>query len=582
MAHLRRRPKQLVVQERHIYHAEMERCPACGTALHLCGHYTWRKTVQHLDKVVYVASRPKECRHAGCSLFGKRYPSAAAQRVALPHSGYGLDVVAQIGWWRDREHLSGDEIYHRLMGHVQISRRHVDLLLQRYRLLLACEECAQAEKLTQAVVQYGGLVISLDGLEPEGAQEQLWVVREVLTDTVLAAAWLPRVNTATLCQLLTPVKALLERHDWPLLATLSDKQEPLRAALEATLPDIPRQWCQAHYLRNAARPLYERDHALQTDLRRDVRRAIRRSLSEVAATSTAGTFSPQLVTGLVVAEATPPTQAPASTEEKAVARPAQVQVVQGYAQALQASLGRQGRAPWVLGGVALYQDLQALRDSLAHCLQIREEPHLRHWHEALARLLPTYAEGFAEVGQGQAWVNTIRQVLDEAPLPTPAERGPGGDAVARQLAHTLGLIADQTSLSPWLIAYRQHLFALSERYWNGLFACYDIVGLPRTTNDMESLFSQTKRRTRRQSGLRQIRQPLQRQGAWLIYQSHDETVADLCERLARVPMEAYRAERARFESRQECFRQRYRWRHCRVAVLTQLESAWAAGAPDSS
>jgi len=28
------------------------------------------------------------------------------------------------------------------------------------------------------------VVISLDGLEPEGAQEQLWLVREVLTDTM--------------------------------------------------------------------------------------------------------------------------------------------------------------------------------------------------------------------------------------------------------------------------------------------------------------------------------------------------------------------------------------------------------------
>jgi len=195
MAHLRRRPKQLVVQERHIYHAELEHCPACGAALHLSGHYTWRKTVQHLDQVVYVASRPKECRQVGCPLSRKRYSSAAAQGVALPHSGYGLDVVAQIGWWRDREHLGGDEIHQRLKSRIQISRRHVDLLLQQYRLLLACAERPQVEKLARAVAQYGGLITSLDGLEPEGAQEQLWVVWEVLTDTVWVAAWLPRVNT---------------------------------------------------------------------------------------------------------------------------------------------------------------------------------------------------------------------------------------------------------------------------------------------------------------------------------------------------------------------------------------------------
>lgn len=69
--------------------------------------------------MVYVASRPKECRNPACPLRGKRYPAAAAQGVALPHSTYGLDGVAQIGWWRDHEHLSGNEIYHRLQGRIQ-------------------------------------------------------------------------------------------------------------------------------------------------------------------------------------------------------------------------------------------------------------------------------------------------------------------------------------------------------------------------------------------------------------------------------------------------------------------------------
>jgi len=114
MAHPRRRPKQLIPQERRIYHAELETCPHCGTPLRLSRHYRWRKTVQTLNGVVYVASRPKECPNPGCPQYGKRYPSAAAHQVALPYSTYGLDVVAQIGWWRDHEHLSDTEIHRRL------------------------------------------------------------------------------------------------------------------------------------------------------------------------------------------------------------------------------------------------------------------------------------------------------------------------------------------------------------------------------------------------------------------------------------------------------------------------------------
>ncbi len=292
MTHLRRHPKQLVPQERRIYHAELERCPQCGAPLRLSGHYSWRKTVQHLDRVVYVASHPKECRNPDCPLHGKRYPSAKAQGEALPHSTYGLDVVAQMGWWRDHEHLNGQEIYDRLQGRIQISRRHVDLLLQQYRLLLACAERPPLERLRQAVAEYEGLIISLDGLEPEGAQEQLWVVREVLTESILAAAWLPRVNAESLGALLASVKAFLEDQGLPVRASLSDKQPSLAAALEATWPQVPHQWCQAHYLRNLAQPLYEQDQALKTDLRREVRQAIRPSLREVAAHVPTGAFSP--------------------------------------------------------------------------------------------------------------------------------------------------------------------------------------------------------------------------------------------------------------------------------------------------
>ena len=292
MAHLRRRPKNLVPQERRIYHAELELCPHCGTSLRLSGHYTWRKTVQTLDGAVYVASRPKECPNPSCPQYGKRYPSAAAQRVALPHSTYGLDVVAQIGWWRDHEHLSDHEIHRRLQGRVQISRRQVDWLLQQYRLLLACAQQPSPERLAQAVAEYGGLIISLDGLEPEGAQEQLWVVREVLTQTILAVAWLPRVTAETLGTLLTPVNAFLERHGLPVLATLSDKQRPLEKALETVWPEVRHQWCQAHFLRNLAQPLYERDQVVKTELRQRVRARLRASLREVALQNPEGAFSP--------------------------------------------------------------------------------------------------------------------------------------------------------------------------------------------------------------------------------------------------------------------------------------------------
>jgi hypothetical protein len=203
-----------------------------------------------------------------------------------------LDVIAQLGWWRDHEQLSGAQLHARLQGRVQISRRTVNLLLTQYRLLLASAEQLKRPQLTAAVQTHGGLILSLDGLEPEGAQEQLWVVREVLTDTTLAAGWLPRVSQATLQELLAPVVTLLTTNHWPLLATVSDKQQVVELALTTLWPQVPHQWCQAHYLRQLAEPIVAQDHAFQVDLRRDVRQAVRPSLRQLASTAEGGAFSP--------------------------------------------------------------------------------------------------------------------------------------------------------------------------------------------------------------------------------------------------------------------------------------------------
>lgn len=293
MTHVHRKPRELLVQTRRIYYTELEVCPVCGHDLELAPHYQTRKTVQHLDHVVYVAAKSKQCANPQCSAYGRRYPVGALRQEALPHSSYGLDVVVQIGWWRDREHLSMEEIHQRLQGRVQIGRRHVYTLYEQYRLLLACsEQQRQAPVLEAAAQEYGGLLISLDGLEPEGGHEQLWCVWEVLSGTLLLAAWLPRVQAATLSDLLTPIQAFLTAQGYRVLATLSDKQAALKQALETVWPEAPHQWCQAHYLRNLAAPLYEQDQACKTALRQEIRHALRPSLREVSRSDPQGPFSP--------------------------------------------------------------------------------------------------------------------------------------------------------------------------------------------------------------------------------------------------------------------------------------------------
>lgn len=284
-----KRAKNLEVQRRHIYKAEIEDCPHCGERLQPRLHYQWRKVVQQLSGAIYVASRAKECLNPECGHQGQAYSSAAAQMVTVPECTYGLDVIAQIGWWRDREHLNRGQIHTRLEAcELQISERQVDHLYARYQVLLGCSERLNRARLAAVVVERGGLIISLDGLEPEGASEQLWVVREVQTGLTLVVGWLPRVNHKTLAALLKPVVDL----GLPILATVSDKQGSVAKAVRTVWPDVPHQWCQPHYLGQVTRPLYEHDSQLKTELRQTIRQEIRASLGEVLSGSEEPDFSP--------------------------------------------------------------------------------------------------------------------------------------------------------------------------------------------------------------------------------------------------------------------------------------------------
>ncbi len=284
-----KRAKHLEIQARYIYKPEIETCPHCGQGLKARLHYQWRKTVQQLDGAVYVASQATECPNPKCEHQRKGHVSAAAQMVTVPECTYGLDVIAQIGWWREREHLNRVQIHSRLQEYeVQLCEREVDNLYAHYQILMGCSTRLDKQRLEKVAAERGGLQISIDGLEPEGAAEQLWVVREVQTGITLVVGWLPRVNYETLMELLQPVEAL----ELPILSTVSDKQGSVRKALTTMWPDKPHQWCQSHYLGNMTRPIYERDSALKTEMRKTIRKEIRERTGEVLAAVETADFSP--------------------------------------------------------------------------------------------------------------------------------------------------------------------------------------------------------------------------------------------------------------------------------------------------
>ena len=66
----------------------------------MCDYLSWDKTVQTLDAVLSVASRPGFCADPACPGRHMRLLAAEGQQIAPRGSTYGYDVLARVGWLR--------------------------------------------------------------------------------------------------------------------------------------------------------------------------------------------------------------------------------------------------------------------------------------------------------------------------------------------------------------------------------------------------------------------------------------------------------------------------------------------------
>jgi hypothetical protein len=57
----------------------------------------------------------------------------------------------------------------------------------------------------------------------------------------------------------------------PVAGIVSDGQHPIRRAVAGVLPEVPHQLCQFHYLREAAKEVYEADRHAKKELKKRVR-----------------------------------------------------------------------------------------------------------------------------------------------------------------------------------------------------------------------------------------------------------------------------------------------------------------------
>lgn len=322
----RHQKKPCATEERFLEPASRT-CFECGKGMWIAYHNQRRLVT--LQGVLDVIVPVRKCPHPKCRAYKRPVRPFEEGALALPQAEYGLDVIAFVGNCRYRDHRSVPEI-HRLLKEreVAVCERTVTNLLARYEELLALQ-LSDHTRLQNLLKKQGKVVLAFDGMQPDVGQEVLWVFRDLLSGEILLAKSLLSATAPDIAALLREIRQALPV---PIVGVVTDGQSSLRNAVLQALPGVPHQLCQYHYLKEAAKPIYEADRHAKKELKKRVRgvREMERQITK-------------------------------RTDPEAVA-------AKGYCQAIRSALTDDGRPPLSAPGLKLRRRLQAVATSLS-CVQ---------------------------------------------------------------------------------------------------------------------------------------------------------------------------------------------------------------------
>jgi hypothetical protein len=322
---------------RRWYRPVEHECPDCHRKLREVKTLS-KRTVITLREVIKVTHAGYRCPDAQCPGYQRTHRSAQADALALPGFTYGLDIVLLVGRLRLREHQTVDEVHQEVLTRleplgVKIARREMLYLFEAYATLMrASSEAKDDQEWLAQVKKNGGIIVSVDGIQPEKGNETVYLVRDALTGRVLAAENVTSSETAVMKALLAPVVALKVK----VLGTITDAQESELKAVEELWPEVPHQVCQFHALRDAAQPAFDADKQVKTAMRKQLQpkvRALRKQLKR---------------------------DIPQASADEAK----QLSVLDEYAAGVLCALNRDGLAPLDFAAVQTAEDLDEVEASL--------------------------------------------------------------------------------------------------------------------------------------------------------------------------------------------------------------------------
>lgn len=542
-----------------VYDCELDRCPKCNGLMRVA--YTSKyKTVQSMGEVAMIAQRTKRCVNPDCDASPKIWGSVEWGQIAPVSCTYGYDVIAQIGWQRQNMQQPFAAIHTDLRQRLSISESQVRALYHyRYLPLLACHEREQLNRL-KIVADQVGLLLSLDGLAPEGGEPQLWLVRELLSGVTLRCGWMSQQNQAAFVHFLQPIADLGLR----VTAVMSDKQSGLLPAVAEVFPQARHAFCQSHYLHNIAIPVAEADEAMKMLLRQDVRAAIGQYIRQEDVVAE-GVLT---VTGVLPS----PVEASARVSEPVLPKDSEQirdTILRDISRRIRYLLTLKGRPPLRLAGIEMFVGLFEVKECLERLMVYHSTPQLLTLHHGLHTALRSAQATYSILREAADWLEHIATLLDPEHNP-----GRSGEQVRLDLFAYLAKVQSARFRDPLLRNVFRSILKTTRSYAPGLFHCYDVPNLPRTNNDRENDFRTLGRRLLRTTGQKGLTlRIIQRQGAWELL-PHPDTLLETIRVVSHILPNKFQDERLRIRQHRSRFRLHTRSPKLAKYQLRQLEQLW--------
>jgi hypothetical protein len=332
----------------------------------------------------------------------------------------------------------------------------------------------------------GGIILSADAVTFDETSPSLFVVRDVPSGEILYAQRLEGADGKR-SQLYAEVLRKVESCGVPVKGVVTDKEGSLVAAVREVFPDIPHQFCQAHFLQNLKKS-FDPELSEMAKAVREVVRLTKESEREFKA-------------------------AEVSEERQLALELCRVIKTQGKTQGDK------------LANPTAFKRYKRL-SRVAHTVEdARKRPGSWLYLNRLSGIL-SGLDAQRDLGSLlEKQVGVVRTVAH-----TLKERKATGSEVAAELDDYLNALDDMAFPDLRWTRFVNGAKRLSERYWPGLFHAYDLAGLPTTNNELESFFGALKRQQRRVTGKKATSGgPIETcapfvLGAWNIVQRHPDLV----------------------------------------------------------